>query len=161
MRTDRYNGGKPYHIPTLQLETQTCTHTHILIITHAYAMQVGNIEKYGSSTLVVGRVLVTHVQDKYLEKRSDGAKAVRNQVRDARSAYVFKIESSGPLGLAAGSFVIIPMFDHSTPPSGKHTHGCVHTQDMATVARLGGLEYGTIGNRWTLQKDANWNEKHW
>jgi len=75
-------------------------------------MQVGNIEKYGSSTLVVGRVLVTHVQDKYLEKRSDGAKAVRNQ-------------------------------------------------DMATVARLGGLEYGTIGNRWTLQKDANWNEKHW
>jgi len=112
MRTDRYNGGKPYHIPTLQLETQTCTHTHILIITHAYAMQVGNIEKYGSSTLVVGRVLVTHVQDKYLEKRSDGAKAVRNQ-------------------------------------------------DMATVARLGGLEYGTIGNRWTLQKDANWNEKHW
>eukprot|EP00470_Lotharella_oceanica_P008242 CAMPEP_0170198898 /NCGR_PEP_ID=MMETSP0040_2-20121228/69042_1 /TAXON_ID=641309 /ORGANISM="Lotharella oceanica, Strain CCMP622" /LENGTH=260 /DNA_ID=CAMNT_0010448963 /DNA_START=598 /DNA_END=1377 /DNA_ORIENTATION=+ len=70
-------------------------------------MPVGNIKNYGSSTLVVGRVLVTHVQDKYLEERSDGAKAVR-------------------------------------------------TQDMETVARLGGLEYGTIGNRWTLEQDTNW-----
>jgi len=82
-------------------------------------MPVGDIEKYGSSTLVVGKVLVTHAKSEILEERPDAS--------SDRTA----------------------------------TRTTLRNDDMETVARLGGLEYGTIGNRWVLQDDKNWNENHW
>ena len=73
---------------------------------------IGEIGKYGGSTLIVGKVLITHVHDEFIWERNDGQKDIRFNSID-------------------------------------------------TVARLGGLYYGSIGKRWELEDDDNWNEEHW
>lgn len=73
---------------------------------------VGDSTKYGSSTVVIGKILITHLQDSLVNEHADGSVTI-------------------------------------------------HDLSLETVARMGGLEYGTIGTRWNVEQDKNWNENHW